>query len=180
MPFNAALAYSIALLGNIVKKFINVFAIFIATFSYNAFSFSEQPYNQAYSPERDPFSDFELAVVDAKKDSTIILLILGGDWCGWCHELSSFMKEEKSVRERWDSTFTTMKVNVSEDNYNEDFLSYLPEPKGYPYFVMINVEGKVVGEQNTGGLESMWGGYSVSEFNKFIERWSTYSKSIQD
>ncbi|MDK9762079.1 thioredoxin family protein [Vibrio sp. D420a] len=161
-----------------MKTYKKIFCLLLAAFSCNAFSFSEQPYNQGYSPERDPFSDFELAVKDAQKNNTTVLLILGGDWCVWCHKLSSFMKKEDSVRERWDETFTTMKVNVSEENYNDEFLSYLPEPQGYPFFVMINVEREIVGKKDTGGLESMWGGYSVSEFNQFIERWSDYNNSV--
>lgn len=147
----------------------------VILFNNYAFAFNEQPYNKGYFPERDPFADFELAQVDAQPEDKLILLVLGGDWCGWCHKLSSFIKKNDEVREYWDSTFVTMKVNVSEENYNDEFLSYLPEHKGYPYFVIVSSDGDILGAQNTGSLEGFWG-YSEDELNAFISQWQNRSE----
>lgn len=143
--------------------------------SLDAFAFNSKPYNQNYDPQRNPFSDFKLAQQDAAPDNKLILIVLGGDWCSWCHRLGSFIKKNESIKKNLEDTFVVMKLNVSEENSNQEFLSYLPEPKGYPYFVIIDSEGKVVGDQNTGGLEQ-GGSYSSTEFAGFISKWSKANK----
>ncbi|SGY89587.1 Glutamate synthase (NADPH) large subunit [Moritella viscosa] len=47
--------------------------------SLDAFAFNGKPYNQNYDPQRNPFSDFKLALQDASPDNKLILIVLGGD-----------------------------------------------------------------------------------------------------
>ncbi|HEY8570612.1 thioredoxin family protein [Microbulbifer sp.] len=150
-----------------MKSLVMALALFI---SAGALAFNDKPYNQNYDPKRDPFVDFRLAQQDAHADGKLILIILGGNWCGWCHRLSAFIKKNESLKKNLDETFVVMKLNVSGENNNADFLSHLPEPKGYPYFVIVNHEGKVIGAQNTSGMEE-GKSYSVAKFSRFIDKW---------
>ncbi|WOX06720.1 thioredoxin family protein [Microbulbifer pacificus] len=150
-----------------MRSLVLVFAFFI---SLSASAFNDKPYNQNYDPKRDPFDDFRMAQQDAQEDGKLILIILGGNWCGWCHRLSAFIKKNESLKMDLEETFVVMKINVSGENNNADFLSHLPEPKGYPYFVIVNNEGKVIGAQNTSGIEE-GKSYSVAKFSGFIDKW---------
>ncbi|MCJ8314509.1 MAG: thioredoxin family protein [Saccharospirillaceae bacterium] len=149
----------------------NIIIIVSLMFSLGAFAFNGKPYNENYDPKRDPFSDFKLAQEDAILENKLILLVLGGDWCVWCHYLGSFITKNEMMKQSLENTFVVMKVNVSQENNNQEFLSYLPEHSGYPYFVILNEEGKVVGSQYTGDLEQDKS-YSIEEFSKFIETWN--------
>ncbi len=125
-----------------------------------------------YEPDRDPFADLEYAKNLAEQGDKHILLVVGGDWCSWCHTLDRFIKQNESVEQALNETFVTLKINVSEDNYNEAFLENLPSAVGYPHFYVLSHEGKVLASQQTAELESFWGwGYSKRAFRKFIEQY---------
>lgn len=138
--------------------------------SEHALAFNDKPYNKDYDPKRDPFVDFRLAQKDAHEDGKLILIVLGGNWCGWCHRLSSFIVKNPPLKSELEETFVVMKLNVSGENNNADFLSHLPEPRGYPYFVVVNDEGNVLGAQNTSGMED-GKSYSAAKFYGFIKKW---------
>ena len=76
-----------------------------------------------YDPSRDPFKDFELAQKQATEDDKLILIQIGGNWCSWCIRLERFFDKSPKIKELRDDTFVVMKVNVSSENYNEDFLA---------------------------------------------------------
>ena len=79
-----------------------------------------------YDPKRDPAKDLEAAIVEAQRDNKRILLVIGGEWCGWCHILENYLKANDDVRKTWNDNYVSFKVNWSGENRNEAFL------KGYP------------------------------------------------
>jgi len=139
-------------------------------FTAHSYAFGDKEYNKAYDPSRDPFNDFSVAQSDAIKKDNLILIIVGGDWCIWCHKLGLFVIKSKEIGKLLDETFTVMKVNVSDENDNEKFISQLPEIQGYPFFVIVDKTGAIVGVQDTGSLEQ-GGTYSPAKFRDFIEHW---------
>ena len=138
--------------------------------SATVYSSEHRPYSTAYDPKRDAFADFKSATADAKSENKLVLIELGGDWCSWCHRLDKFLAENTDVAKELDDVFVMLKVNVSDDNMNEEFVATLPEIIGYPHFVIADSDGNIVGSQNTGLLEE-GKGYSKIAFAEFINQW---------
>ena len=98
----------------------------------------------------------------AKKDDKRILLMFGGDWCGWCHKLHELFASESyeiskilyNEYERSRSTsnrrtprqlLKTCKAALSKDE--------LQKGVGYPFLAVLDADGKVVTAQRTDPLE---------------------------
>lgn len=127
-------------------------------------------FSRIYDPARDPFADFDSATGLAAKSGKKVLVEVGGNWCSWCHIMEDFLDRNPPVHKALHDTFVLLKVNISDENRNEEFLSQLPEIRGVPHFVVVNSEGKVLGVQNTTHLEQ-GDSYSSKAFMGFIDRW---------
>ncbi len=139
-----------------------------------AFAIGDKEYNGKYDPARDSFADLEAAKKDAQASGKLILVEFGGEWCVWCHRIEKFILGNPEINNGIDEVFVFLKVNVSDDNKNNKFVSQFPEVKGYPFFVITDSNGVVIGTQNTGHLEE-GKGYSTEKFKAFIAKW----KAIQ-
>lgn len=132
------------------------------------------PYSTHYDPARDPFTDGRTAIVLAKASQRRILIEVGGDWCKWCHVLDKFIKSDKQIEHALHQTFVVLKVNVSDENSNEKFLSAFPKNLGYPHMYVANMDGKVIHSQDTGEFLSNLK-YSKQKFLVFLQRWKLTS-----
>ncbi|HID49486.1 MAG TPA: DUF255 domain-containing protein, partial [Chromatiales bacterium] len=99
-----------------------------------------------------------------------VLIEVGGDWCSWCRVLDRFLAEHKTLREKLDRHFVVLKVNVSDENDNAEFMAGLPRPLGYPHLYVSDPEGRILFSKDSGEL-LVNGRYSVQRFNDFIDRW---------
>jgi thioredoxin-related protein len=121
-----------------------------------------------YDESRDPIVDLDYAVSIAKDRK--ILVIVGGDWCSWCHLLNKYFKTHDSIYQKLNETFVVLKVNYSDENKNETFFKNYPAVNGYPYFMILDKNKKYLGKQDTGKLEQ-GRGYSDSKMLAFINKW---------
>lgn len=63
-----------------------------------------------------------------------------------------------------------MKVNMSDENRNQDFLDQYPEIPGYPHFYLLEQDGTFLHSQGTAELES-GPGYDEQKFLQFLDTW---------
>ena len=143
---------------------------FLFSVSSFAAAIGDKDYNKKYDPTRNSFNDFELAKKDAKAAGKLILVEFGGEWCIWCHRIESFITSNPEINSGIDDTFVFLKINVSDENKNEKFVSQFPPIKGYPFFVIVDSSGTVLGSQGTGSLEQEKS-YSPERFKEFIAKW---------
>lgn len=125
----------------------------------------------SFDPLRDPVADLETAKVEAARGGKRILLDVGGEWCSWCHILDKFVEGDAEIRSFRDANFVWIKVNYSEENENQAFLSAYPPIKGYPHLFVLDAEGKLLHSQFTGELEQ-GKGYDRSKFFDFLKAWA--------
>lgn len=150
------------------KLLINwLISVFFLLCAQSFVAAGQRVYEHSYDPARNPAEDLQLAIADASAENKKILLKLGGDWCSWCLLLDKFIAQSDAVRQIYNDTFVTVKVNVSEDNWNEDFLAQFPKANGYPFFLILDQSGKLIGAQETGVLED-GRGYSEQKFRDFV------------
>jgi thioredoxin-related protein len=126
-----------------------------------------------YDPQADPFDQYHEAVARAQAENKLVLVIAGGDWCGWCHRLNKFMKAE-DIRKSVDDTFVIVKVYVGDENLNELFFSQLPEARGAPHFWVISPEKHVLKSQSTVAFERKKG-YDKAVFLGFVDEWKKHA-----
>lgn len=127
-------------------------------------------YSTQYSSARDPFVDGKAAIELATKTQRRILIEVGGDWCKWCHILDKFIKSDSEIEQALHKTFVVLKVNVSDENSNEKFLSSFPKALGYPHMYVTESDGRVVKSQDTAEfLVNLK--YSKQKFMIFLNKW---------
>src|SRR5438045_686190 len=68
-----------------------------------------------YDQTRDPAADLAALIPEAEAHHTRIVLVVGGEWCIWCHYLHNFLEKETDIKERWDDRFLTLHVNYDSE-----------------------------------------------------------------
>ena len=102
----------------------------------------------AYNPERDPVADLQTSLEIAKKDDRRVLVMAGGDWCGWCRRMDGIFKSNDAVSAILAKDYVVMKVNYSNKNQNSDFFAKYPDFPEFPHFFVFNQDGKLLKSQN--------------------------------
>ena len=125
-----------------------------------------------YDPARNPADDLTQAIVVAQKENKRIMLELGGDWCVWCKYMDDFYKTHPDVLQARVENYVLVKVNVSEENANEEFLSQFPEVGGYPHIYILESDGTFLHSQNTVDLEDGADSYVPEVFMSFLKQWA--------
>lgn len=128
------------------------------------------PYSTGFDESRDPFSDGAAAIDLASQTNRRILIDLGGDWCVWCHKMDAFFDANPDLKQRLHQTFVLLKVNVSDDNPNSEFLKSFPKPLGYPHMYVSDKNGSVLWSQDTADFLKD-GQYNREAFMAFFDRW---------
>ena len=128
-----------------------------------------------YDPKRDAEKDLQATVEEAKRTNKRILLEVGGLWCIWCRIMDDYFAEHKDLLDYREKNFIMVKINYSEENKNEAFLSKYPKVAGYPHIFILDKEGKLLHSQNTGDLEE-GKSYNYDKFFNFLRTWALPSE----
>ncbi len=123
-----------------------------------------------YDPARNAAADLDATIRQAKQSDKRILLEVGGNWCGWCRALDRFIHDTPSVASALRNNYIIMKVNMSEENRNQEFLGRFPKIKGYPHIFVLDSNGTFLHSQDTGLLEE-GKSYNETRFLEFLDRW---------
>lgn len=107
-----------------------------------------------YDPKADAQAQVAAAVAKAKRDNSRVMLMFGGNWCGWCHKLHGTLKSEAELRQIMSSEYVLTMIDTAAPNADKVMADYKVDPKaGVPYLVVLDGDGKVVCNQETGSLE---------------------------
>ena len=123
-----------------------------------------------FDPARNAEEDLKNAIEMADSLNKRILLDVGGEWCSWCHLLDYFFLSNRDIHDLLHQTYVVVKINFSEENKNEKFLSGYPKIPGFPHIFILEKNGKLLHSQNTGELES-GRGYSRERIIEMLDKW---------
>ena len=70
-----------------------------------------------------------------------------------------------------DENFVWLKINMSQENENKEFLAKYPEIKGYPHLFVLDKDGALLHSQDTSPLEQEKS-YNLQRFTDFLKEWS--------
>lgn len=105
-------------------------------------------YSLGYHPDRDPFADGRESLALAARTGRRVLIEVGGDWCVWCHVLERVFTDHPEAGRALRDGFVVLKVNVSDESPNTEFLSGLPALAGYPKLFVSRADGTIVHAQD--------------------------------
>jgi thioredoxin-related protein len=128
-------------------------------------------YSKIYDPDRDPFEDGNNALQNAKETQRRVLIEVGGDWCSPCHKLEHFITNTPAIYKQLHNNFVLLKINVSDENYNEPFLNGFPKTFGYPHIFITENDGSIIYSGDTVQLLEN-GSYVMDRFSLFLDKWS--------
>lgn len=132
-------------------------------------------YSKVYDPTRNALKDGRDAIKLAKTTNRRILIEVGGDWCKWCHVLDRFLNKNEEIKKQLHQTFVLLKINVSDENDNHEFLKFFPQILGYPHIFVAENNGKLLVSKDISHF-FISGSYSTKRFKEFFKRWKSEKK----
>ncbi|MDM1294336.1 thioredoxin family protein [Sphingobacterium sp. N143] len=147
---------------------------FLQTNAYGQeISKSQEDLLKPYNPEADAQKDIDGLLQLAKKENKNIIIQAGGNWCVWCLRFNEYIHETASIDDLLKRHFLYYHLNYSKENKNEAiFQKYAPEGNklGYPFFIVLDRNGKTLHVQESGSLEK-GKGYDEEKVLKFFNTW---------
>lgn len=131
-----------------------------------------------------PYNDKENAeakiaelVKQAQKENKNIILQAGGNWCIWCLRFNEFVQNTPELKKVVDENYLYYHLNYSPENKNEKVFAKYDNPGakfGYPVFVVLDKNGKMIHTQDSSVLEE-GKGYSKEKVKAFFKEWAPKS-----
>jgi thioredoxin-related protein len=130
-----------------------------------------------YDKTADAKAQVAKATGRAKRDNKRILLMFGGDWCGWCHKLHDLFDTNPDVRKILGYEYVLVMVDTEAPNAAELFTSCraalsaeeLQKGVGFPFLAVLDAEGKILKAQRTDPLEE-GDHHDPKRVREFLER----------
>ena len=131
-----------------------------------------------------PYNDKENAeakiaelVKQAQAENKNIILQAGGNWCIWCLRFNQFVQTTPELKKVVDENYLYYHLNYSPENKNEKVFAKYGNPGekfGYPVFVVLDKNGKMIHTQDSAVLEE-GKGYSIEKVKAFFTEWAPKS-----
>jgi thiol:disulfide interchange protein len=133
-----------------------------------------------YDKKADTNEQLAQATVKAKRDNTRVLVMFGGDWCGWCHKLHELFATHAEIRRLLSYEYELVMVDT-EAPHAQELLKECSKGEtrlGYPYLAVLDQGGKVLTGQETGSLEE-GDHHDPTKVLAFLKRWVVEPKDAQ-
>lgn len=130
-----------------------------------------------YDESIDPVEQIEKAVKQAEKEGKFVISQVGGNWCRWCLMFADFVAKDAELTQLIDENFVFIHSNYNpRERAGEKTLEMLkklgnPERFGFPVFVVMDKNGKVIHTQDSSFLEE-GNGYSRDKVARFFQNWT--------
>lgn len=136
-------------------------------------SLSVSAADSLYHPKADAKKDIALAVAKARAQNKHVLIQAGGNWCGWCIEFNRFVTTDTSLNAILQNNYVVYHLNYSQENKNAAIFKEFGFPNrfGFPVFIIVNGDGKLIHTQNSTYLE-LGKSYDVAKVKEFFLSWT--------
>lgn len=148
-------------------------ALLCAAVLLSLLSFAQQPASKVYDETIDAMAQLDEAVAVAHESGRYVLAQVGGNWCPWCLRFAMFVDTNMAVHQLIEKNYVYIHVNYSKGNKNLEAMKRLGNPGrfGYPVFVILDGEGKILHIQNSAYLEEDKG-YSEKKVVDCFANWT--------
>ncbi len=111
----------------------------------------------------------EQALAEAQRDHKNVLLMTGGNWCGWCHLLHEVLSENDTLRPLLHENYVLVMVESKADQAVLE--KWEIQPQGVPYLTVLDPAGNKLTDQETGALEE-GPKHDPEKVAAFLEKWA--------
>lgn len=135
-----------------------------------------------YNPQANAKAGLDAAVAKAKKSGKHVFVQVGGNWCSWCIAFHKTVDTTAALKQFLNDNYETVLVNYSPENKNEAVLAGLnfPQRFGFPVFLILDGNGKLLHTQNSAYLETDEKdangkkklGHDVKTVTEFLRNWT--------
>ena len=142
---------------------------------------------KVYDENINPLEQIDLALVKAKTEGKFVVCQVGGNWCPWCLRFADFITNDTTISKVIDENFEYIHVNYnprkSEGEAKAQQAAALMRRLdncgrfGFPVFVVLDEDGKVVHIQDSSFLEEGQG-YNQEKVLRFFRNWTP--KAVKD
>ena len=139
---------------------------------------------KVYNEEINPLEQIDQAIGKAKEEGKFVVCQVGGNWCPWCLRFADFISKDTTISKVIDENFEYIHVNYnprkSESEEKQLQAKALMERLnncgrfGFPVFVIIDNEGKLIHIQDSSFLEEGQG-YNQEKVLRFFKNWTPES-----
>jgi thiol-disulfide isomerase/thioredoxin len=131
-----------------------------------------------YDPKADANAQLAAATAKARRDHSRVLVMFGGNWCGWCHKLHDLFAKDQSVRKLLHDEYIPVMADLEAPRAAEllkrckGALSEdeLRKGVGYPFLAVLDGDGSVVTAQRTDPLEE-GDHHDPEKVRSFLAKW---------
>ena len=126
-----------------------------------------------YKPGENAEEEINKAVEQAKAQGKHVFIDIGGNWSVWCARFNDFIKNDEKIDSIMRSNYVVYHLNYSKENYNAKLLAKYGYPQrfGFPVFLILDNEGKLIHTQNSEYLFEGSSYYRVKVIS-FFNGWS--------
>ena len=144
----------------------------------------EQPtksLKKVYNEEINPIEQIDQAVAKAKAEGKFVVCQVGGNWCPWCLKFADFITNDTAISKVIDENFEYIHVNYNprksqgpeQVEQGKALMKRLDNAGrfGFPVFVILDEEGKIIHIQDSSFLEE-GEGYNQEKVLRFFKNWT--------
>ena len=136
---------------------------------------------KVYDESIDQNVQIDQALKQAKAEGKFVICQVGGNWCPWCLRFADFITKDSTISKVIADNFVYIHVNYNpraslgkeKTEQAEQMLKRLNNPSrfGFPVFVVLDTEGKVIHIQDSSFLEEGQG-YNQEKVLRFFQCWT--------
>jgi thioredoxin-related protein len=127
-----------------------------------------------YHPDEKAEQEIAKAVKEAKDQGKHVFIQIGGNWCIWCARFNDFITSDSKIDSLIKKDYVVYHMNYSKENFNTKLLEKYGYPQrfGFPVFLVLNGEGKLIHTQSSWYLEDGKKSYDRDKVIAFFTDWS--------
>ena len=136
---------------------------------------------KVYDEDINPIEQIDHALVKANSEGKFVICQVGGNWCPWCLRFADFITNDTTISNVIDESFVYIHVNYnprkSEGEEKMQLIKKMlerlnnPARFGFPVFVVLDEEGRVMHIQDSSFLEE-GKGYNQEKVLRFFKNWT--------
>ena len=136
---------------------------------------------KVYNEDINPIEQIDQAVAKAKSEDKFVICQVGGNWCPWCLRFADFITNDTTISHVIDQNFVYIHVNYNprksgtaeKEALAKTMLQRLNNPArfGFPVFVVLDDDGRVIHIQDSSFLEQGQG-YDQEKVLRFFTNWT--------
>jgi len=152
---------------------LTLLAISTASFAQTQKTEEKKSEIKLYDPAANAKADISAAVSRAKKSQKHVFIQVGGNWCSWCIAFHHLVDNTPELKDYLHKNYEVVLLNYSKENKNEAILASLSHPErfGFPVFVILDGNGKLLHTENSGYLEE-GKGHNPKKVMDFLQNWT--------